>query len=300
MEELDLLILGAGWSATFLIPLLLKSHSITFAATTTTGHPVSGHPTIPFRFDPTSPDQSGISSLPRARTVLVTFPLNGIGPSRVLVENYRATHSARGKTEFRFVQLGSTGIWQKGGPTLQGDGNGPWVTRHSPYDEGNSRAIAEDELRRLGGCVLELSGLWGGQRDPQTWVGRVAKTKEDVKEKKSLHLIHGMDVARAVIAIVKADEKLWEKAGKGQRWMLTDGFVYDWWALFAGWAEPAGGESGSEGDEVQPTDQAKWVAELMVEEDVRGLPRSMEALGRCYDSREFWSTFGLVPLKARV
>lgn len=295
MEELDLLILGAGWTATFLIPLL-HSRSIQFAATTTTGHPVSGHPTIPFRFDPASPDQSAISSLPRARTVLITFPLNGVGPSKVLVENYQKTHSLRGKTEFRFVQLGSTGIWQKGGPTLKNEGDDPWVTRHSRYDEANSRAIAEDELRRLGGCVLELSGLWGGQRDPRAWVSRVAKTKEDVRGKKSLHLTHGMDVARAVIAVVKADEALWEKAGRGQRWMLTDGFVYDWWALFAGWAEPVG----SEGYEVQPTDQAKWVAELMIEEGVRALPRSMEALGRCYDSREFWGTFGLVPLKARV
>jgi len=38
----------------------------------------------------------------------------------------------------------------------------------------------------------------------------------------------------------------------------------------------------------------------MEEEGVRALPRSMEALGRCYDSREFWKTFGLVPLKARI
>jgi hypothetical protein len=29
------------------------------------------------------------------------------------------------------------------------------------------RAIAEDELRDLGGCVLNLAGLYGGERDPK-------------------------------------------------------------------------------------------------------------------------------------
>jgi hypothetical protein len=46
--------------------------------------------------------------------------------------------------------------------------------------------------------------------------------------------------------------------------------------------------------------QAGWVVELMREEGVRALPRSMEVLGRCYDTREFWEAFGLVPLKARI
>jgi hypothetical protein len=33
---------------------------------------------------------------------------------------------------------------------------------------------------------------------------------------------------------------------------------------------------------------------------VRALPRGMEVLGRCYDTREFWEAFGLVPSKGRV
>ena len=51
--------------------------------------------------------------------------------------------------------------------------------------------------------------------------------------------------------------------------MLTDGFVYDWWALFASWADVA-------------DDQARWAYQLMTEEGIKALPRSMEALGRCY------------------
>lgn len=77
--------------------------------------------------------------------------------------------------------------------------------------------------------------------------------------------------------------------------MLTDGFVYDWWALFAGWADVK-----NDKDDPRPLDQAKWVYELMNEEGVKALPRSMETLGRCYDSREFWDVFLLSPVKARV
>ncbi|KAK0612046.1 hypothetical protein B0T14DRAFT_540909 [Immersiella caudata] len=294
MEDLDLLILGAGWTATFLIPLLQK-HSLSFAATTTTGRPVAGQPTIPFRFNPDDDNaRSAIAALPRARSVLVTFPLYGPGPSKFLVESYTSTHqsaSASASSTFRIIQLGSTGIWQgKGGQTFT-TGDSPWVDRHSAYDDTNARAVAEVELLKLGGCVLNLAGLWGGVRDPRNWVQRVAKTKEEVKGKKSLHLVHGMDVARGVLQVVRCDGGKWEELGKGQRWMLTDGFVYDWWALLAGWAEGSDGEV---------SEQAMWVGELMGEEGVKGLPRAMEALGRCYDSREFWRVFGMVPVKARV
>ena len=57
------------------------------------------------------------------------------------------------------------------------------------------RVIAEDELRDLGACMLDLAGLYGGERDPKNWVMRVATTKEQVKGKLALHLAHGADVA---------------------------------------------------------------------------------------------------------
>jgi nucleoside-diphosphate-sugar epimerase len=166
------------------------------------------------------------------------------------------------------------------------------VTRKSKYDTANKRAVAEDELLKLDGCVLNLSGLWGGERDAKNWVPRVATTKEQVKAKKSVHLVHGQDVARAIVAVIKSDWKL----SKGQRWMLTDGFVYDWWMLFAQWADVR--KEGEDDPTRIPSEQSRWVYELMKEEGVRALPRSMEALGRCYDSREFWNMYGLSPLKA--
>ncbi|KAK4143437.1 uncharacterized protein C8A04DRAFT_12338 [Dichotomopilus funicola] len=306
MEEISLLILGAGWTATFLIPLL-QSKKITFAATTTTGRPVADVPTIPFKFDPSAPEdeaRSAIASLPRARYILITFPLNDTGPAKLLVEAYTATHltptssssaAAHTLTPFRFIQLGSSGIWQPGSPyqtTAPNTTNtDPWKTRHSPIST-TPRSIAETELLSLGGCVLNLSGLWGGSRSPRNWARRVAHTKELLRGKASLHLIHGLDVARALVAIVEGGEGKWETVGRGQRWMVTDGFVYDWWGMVAGWADGEGGEGEEE--------RARWVWELMREEGIKGLPRSVEVLGRGYDGREFWEALGLVPLEGHA
>ena len=294
MQEHDLLILGAGWTSTFLIPLL-KARKLSFAATTRDGHKVAGESTIEWTFDPDG-DEDQFGSLPLAKAVLITFPLNGKGQSKLLVNGYNSTiaNKLSRKDAVRFIQLGSTGIWQIPQPTH-------WVTRHSPYNKENTRAFAEDELIELGGCSLNLAGLWGGPRDPKNWAGRVAKSKDDVQGKKSLHMIHGQDVARAILAII-GDKQTWDKHAKGQRWMLTDGFVYDWWSLFAGWADvPQEGEKDEDRKvDREPSNFAQWVYELMVEEDKLALPRSMETLGRCYDSREFWQTFGLAPLKARI
>ncbi|KAK5657500.1 hypothetical protein OQA88_3072 [Cercophora sp. LCS_1] len=293
MEELDLLILGAGWTSTFLIPLL-KSASLPFAATTTTGRSVSGVPTLPFKFDPANPDPSAIAALPRARYILVTFPLYDLGPSKYLIETYSATHvrgDGNAKGDFRFIQLGSTGIWQgQAGQTSTGEGKGPWLDRRSEYDGENKRAKAEEEVLGLGGCVMNLAGLWGGERSPRNWVSRVAKTRDDVKGKKSLHLVHGVDVARGILGVVKEREK-WEEFGRGQRWMVTDGWVYDWWSLLVRWGEKEDGGL---------TEQAGWVWELMSEDGVKALPRESEVLGRCYDSREFWRVWGVVPLKGGI
>lgn len=291
MQELDILILGAGWTATFLVPLL-REQKVLFAATTTDGREVAGSPTLRWSFTPSAsaPEQKGaFEALPRARHVLVTFPLKGKGQSRLLVDNYQATHGHH--ESFRFIQLGSTGIWQSD-PKQK-----PWLDRKSPYANSDARVVAEDELLGLGGCVLNLAGLWGGPRDPRNWVDRVATTKEAVKGKASLHLVHGVDVARVIVAMMaKGDRGEWQEVGRGQRWMVTDGFVYDWWSLFAGWAE--GQKDDGARIDTEPTKQARWVYELMEEEGVRALPRPMEALGRCYDTRELWQTLGIAPLKA--
>jgi hypothetical protein len=72
----------------------------------------------------------------------------------------------------------------------------------------NVRAIAEDELRDPGGCVLNLAGMYGGERDPKNWVMRVATTKKEVKGKLALHLVHGADVAWAIVGVCRKREEM--------------------------------------------------------------------------------------------
>jgi hypothetical protein len=217
-----------------------------------------------------------------------------------LLTSYIQTHDP--DNTYSFIQLGIFSV----------PNQGLWVTRHSKYDQSNARAIAEDELRELGGCVLNLSGLWGGSRQPKNWLDRVASTKQQLKEKTSLHMIHGQDVARAIVAVHR---DFAHAAGKRYvsllscscddvglliiMWgkMLTDLMFYDWWALVLGFAGEIGEENQNDDRE---NSQIKWVGELMDEQNIKALPRSMEQLGRCYDSREFWTTFGLVPVRARI
>jgi hypothetical protein len=79
--------------------------------------------------------------------------------------------------------------------------------------------------------------------------------------------------------------------------MLTDLMVYDWWSLILGF----GGELDHEnGNDNRAKTQIKWIDELMTDQGVRALPRSMEELGRCYDTREFWTTFGIMPTRSRI
>ena len=187
-NHMEVLILGMGWTSTFLVPLL-HEEGVRCAKTTTTGR----DGTIKFKFDPESDDTEQFKQLPDAQTILITFPVKGAGASKHLLKLYGETHPS---ADPRWIQLGSTGIFQIPGQNL-------WVTRHSKYDRENARAIAEDELLEMGGCVLNLSGLWGGSRDPREWVKRVATTKDQLRDKASLHMVHGQDVARAIYALHK-------------------------------------------------------------------------------------------------
>ncbi|KAJ7067377.1 hypothetical protein C8F01DRAFT_1051853 [Mycena amicta] len=286
MSFVDILIFGAGWTSTFLIPLCQESN-ITFASTTRSG----AASTIKFDFQPNSEDAEPYKALPDARTVLITFPITVSGASERLVRLYLATRSesTRMTQENKpfFIQLGATSIWDKL-PSVAA--KSAIYDRNSPFTP-TGRSNAEVELLTLSPTVasttvLNLAGLWGGQRVPRNWVGRVAPTKEALQMKGSVHFLHGQDLARAILAVHNDFEK-----AAGQRWLLTDGRVYDWWDLASAWtaglAPPADAPS-------------TWVCELMREDDVKVLPRNTSSLGRVLDSRDFWNVFGLAPIKARV
>ncbi|KAI0891733.1 hypothetical protein F4806DRAFT_294246 [Annulohypoxylon nitens] len=284
-NHVSFLILGAGWTSTFLIPLL-KREDINYAATTTNGR----DGTIPFRFDPESSDAKPFMALPSADTVLITFPLQGQGQSKHLVRMYNSTHQTNKDEKPHFVQLGATSIWKA--PT--------WHNDNSPYDHTNARAIAEDELIECSrGAVLNLAGLYGDARQPRNWVDRVIKSKDELKGKGALHVIHGEDVARAIVALHR-------NFTPGKRWLLSDMHVYDWWDLAQDWAVQTL-QSAENGEFDVPVDKIErqkalltWVGELMLEEGVRALPRDTTSLGRTLDGRGFWQEMGIWPTQGRI
>jgi len=302
----DIIILGAGWTSTFLIKLC-NDRGISHSATSRSGR----DSTIKFEFDPDSNDLEPYGVLPTASTVLITFPIDKSGASERLVRLYinsRREGGLNGDLKPRFIQLGSTSMWD--GIRIKHDGlskptEHKWFDRHSPF-VATARATAEDELLSLSPAipttVLNLSGLWGGARCPRNWVGKLSPSKEALESKGSLHVIHGVDVARSILAVHNNFEK-----AQGQRWLITDGRVYDWWDLASAWGtaptpestDPALGPSKPiTGDDRGP--QAKWVRELMEEMGFRSLPRNVELLGRALDSREFWTTFEMNPIRARL
>ena len=118
-------------------------------------------------------------------------------------------------------------------------------------------------------------------------------------------MIHGEDVARAILAVHANFDR-----AVGERWILTDSRVYDWWDLAAAWGDKNtkdtnsqredGGTRSDTGRSDEKGPQPRWVRELMNEEGVRALPRPPEVLGKLLDSRDFWNTFELEPVVARL
>ncbi|KAL7007120.1 hypothetical protein EMMF5_003346 [Cystobasidiomycetes sp. EMM_F5] len=276
-----------GWTGGFLIPLL-KQQSISYASTSRDG----SDGTIRFLFDPESDDQTPFEALPNAKTIIIIFPIYISGGSKRITDLYNRTHPKA--AHVRWIQLGSTGIWKGNGPTVQPiSSTFSFTDRHSPIDQSSDRARAEEELLSCDSkegpnriAILNLCGLWGGPRSIRRYVNRIAGSKEALAAKTSIHMIHGIDVARALLAMHQATNKVY-----GQRWLVTDLRVYDWWDLASKWGE--GGEEGRGKPATGP--QSRWVTELMQENGVQALPRTPHQLRHALTSSEFWQSIGISP-----
>lgn len=278
----DVLVLGAGWTSQFLVPLLEKEN-LSHALTTRTGatkdccvRKYDASTIIPFAFDPKSEDERQYVQLPTAHYVIVTFKLEGGEAARKLVTTYERTHT--GSIVPNWILLGSTGAYE--GNQMH-DYKSDY--KHTPRTDAEDFVLKETGGR---GAVLCLAGLWGDQRMPSGWVKRVASTKEKLKQKTSLHLIHGSDVARACIAMTRTFEP--------GRWIVTDKQVYDWWSLINGWADDLEKQAEPSEDGQKP-EYKKWIAEVMQEEGIESLPRDNTRLGRTLDSSKFWEMVGIQP-----
>lgn len=65
--------------------------------------------------------------------------------------------------------------------------------RTTPISRTNARGQAEIEflsldLPQTSQVVLNLAGLWGGEREPRNWLGKVLPNKEALRKKGGLHM----------------------------------------------------------------------------------------------------------------
>lgn len=220
---MSLLIIGKGWAGTYVESLALNTMNV--FCTTRDGR----NSTIEFNFvDPL--DIIPFKRLPATDYVLITFPFVSKDMTNAFVTLYSQTHECLPS----MILLGSTRPFGS---------KDAWVNSDSPLDMNSDpiRTGSEEIILKNGGSVLHLAGLWDDKRDPRDWVGRIAPTKKDLVLKNSLHLIHGKDVAIAVI-------HCFLKFCPGKRWIVSDMRVYDWWDLVQSW-----------GNETQKL----WVQELI-------------------------------------
>jgi hypothetical protein len=211
-SSVSILLLGSGWTSRFLLPIL-KSEGISYAYTRRT--PGNSGDVHAFSFEVAKEGKSNLSSfqaLPKADLVLIVFPLT----SSEFVDNIVETYEEAKACQPAWLALGSTGAWSKG-----------IITSSSPVVDTNIRAVSEEHLLSLNTntrptAVLNLAGLYGGERNPVNFAKKVGETMEKLEGKTSLHLVHGKDVGQAIVGMWEAlqdtrrKEALW-----GKRWIVT-------------------------------------------------------------------------------
>ncbi|CDU24949.1 related to epoxide hydrolase [Sporisorium scitamineum] len=280
----DVLLLGSGWTGTFLIPLL-KQKRLSYAYTCRSPPHEKDHHKIQFELtDPVT--KNSLRSLPRASTVVIIFPIKNVQQVDDLVRQYQELHGST-----RWIQLGSTGIWGPGSSSSS-----------SPFDTSNARASAEQRLLDIApqkAAILNLAGLYGDQRQPKNFASRVGASKELLSFKGSVHFVHGKDVARAVVLLHQSHSVGW-----GRRWIVSDTRVYDWWQLFR-FLRPALPDHPDD----SPETAQRWVSELLEENHVSVLPRPIAEksgqtlpryLERALEGHEFWNLFHEKPVVESV
>jgi hypothetical protein len=126
-------------------------------------------------------------------------------------------------------------------------------------------------------------------RQPKGWVGYFT-TKDALKHKlldRQLHLIHGKDVARAILAVHLGVQKYSQL--RAQRWILTDQRCYDWLRLFLAWASDDQIRTLQHLLDYDQDIQKKWGRHQTLDRLVK------EGLKPRLDSKSFWDSFRLVP-----
>ncbi|PVU98834.1 hypothetical protein BB559_001223 [Furculomyces boomerangus] len=196
---------------------------------------------------------------------------------RNFIESYRVSHSS-GPQNSQLIYLGTTGVFTK----IPSD-------RHTERDPTVNPERQESEnvlIEEYEGTVLYLSGLWGGNRDPRNWV-RFYKTEEAIEKRiknRTLHLIHGEDVANGIV------NGLLQNFTKGERWIISHPECYDMLEILVKHLDKDNLELLKR--VIAQPNMRKYVNSPKIEELKFGKDACLQ---RRVDPDEFWKTFGLEP-----
>ncbi|MEQ1627505.1 MAG: NAD-dependent epimerase/dehydratase family protein [Nitrospira sp.] len=207
MPHNPLVILGSGYTARFLWPLVADRSPKVFATSRAPEQHLSYVPPVQrLRFDLSQPDTWG--NIPRDADLLWCFPATPIE----LVRQFAATLTGSPR---RLVVLGSTSAYDQGDSQEYPP---PWISENAPIDLSKPRVQGEEYLRReQRAIVLRVAGIYGPGRNPLDWIrtGRVKSSR------KYVNLIHVEDLAAICLAAL-------ERGTPGEAYNVSDGTQRTW------------------------------------------------------------------------
>lgn len=200
-------ILGAGYTATFLLPLARHRYAQVLATSRDPDrHLAHLPPTQRLRFDLTQPETW--SHIPGETALVWCFP-------SVPLELVQKFAEAASLSTRRLVVLGSTSAYDaKDSPEYPP----PWINETSTIDLTKPRVQGEEWLRTAcQAVVLRVAGIYGPGRNPINWIetGRVRPSR------KYVNLIHVEDLALACLAALR-------QAKPGEVYNVSDGTPRTW------------------------------------------------------------------------
>ncbi len=202
-----LVILGSGYTARFLWPLVAARSPKVFATSRIPEqHLTYVPPAHRLRFDLSQRDTWG--NIPRDADLLWCFPATPLD----LVRQFAASLSGSAR---RLVVLGSTSAYDLGDSQAYPP---PWIDETAPIDLTKPRVQGEEHLRlEHGAIVLRVAGIYGPGRNPLDWIstGRVGPTR------KYVNLIHVEDLAAICLAAL-------ERGTPGEVYNVSDGQPRAW------------------------------------------------------------------------
>ena len=200
-------ILGAGYTARFLLPLA-SHHYAHVLATSRVPEKHLSHiaPNRRIRFDLTQQDTW--KNIPTETDLLWCFPAVPLH----LVQEFSATFDSPSR---RLMVLGSTSAYDVGSSKEYPP---PWIDESAPINLAKPRVQGEEFLRiNCGAIVLRVAGIYGPGRNPVDWIrtGRVGASR------KYVNLIHVEDLAAICLTSLR-------QGAPGDVYNVSDGIPRTW------------------------------------------------------------------------